>query len=467
MSLNNKEIDLILSELKLENYFIQKVIQPSFNSFVLYLYNRAPLTLYICLEPRECRLHSTQKKILKYEKPLRFAELMKARVCGAKIVRAEQINSERIIRFLLSAHGINYNLYIRLWSNAANIVLTDENGGIIDALYRRPSREEISGGKFNIPPFSEKNKSFSIREYDTTLSFNEAIEKIYSENSEKLSSTALLQEAEKIYGCKIEKIKRANEKLKKKREEFLDAGRLKHTADIILANIHLLKKGMDYADITDYENGERPLKIKLNPLKTPQENAAVYYEQYKKAVSGLDALTEDISRGEKEIQILQSRLETLKTEKNPFLIQKYLQKEKQPEQQRIKNTKNIPGLHFIFKGWNIFAGRTAAENDELLRHHTKGSDIWLHTRDYSGGYVFIKAQAKKTVPLDILIAAGNLAVFYSKARKNGEADIYKAEVKNLRRAKNAPKGTVLPSNEKNLFIKLDKKILAHLEECKI
>lgn len=470
MSLNNKEIDLILSELKLEDFFIQKVSQPSFNTLVLYLYKREPLTLYICLEPGECRLHSSHKKIPKHEKPMRFVELLKSRICGARILQARQINGERIVSLLLSARGETYNLYIRLWSNAANIILTDSADNILDALYRRPKKGEISGGRFEIPPVKNSSensvKEFSVRSYNEDLSFNEAIEKIYSETSEKLSRTALLQEAEKIYGGKIEKIKRANVKLKKKREEFLNAENLKHIGNLILTNLHSIKKGADYAELNDYENGGRLLKIKLEPLKTPQENAAVYYGQYKKAVSGLQALTEDIEAGEKEIEVLKNRFEELQKEENLILLQRMLQKEKQPEQQRGKNEKNIPGLRFIFRGWTILAGRTAAENDELLRRHTRGSDVWLHTRDYAGGYVFIKAKTKQSIPLEILIAAGNLAVFYSKARKNGEADLYKTEVKNLRRAKNAPKGTVLPSNEKNIFVKLDKKILAQLEECK-
>ena len=92
--------------------------------------------------------------------------------------------------------------------------------------------------------------------------------------------------------------------------------------------------------------------------------------------------------------------------------------------------------------------------------------MWMHTRDYSGGYVFIKNRNGKTIPLDILLNAGNLAVYHSKARKNGSADLYYTQVKHLRRAKNAPKGTVLPTNEKNLSIKLENSRLKIMEEAK-
>ena len=90
--------------------------------------------------------------------------------------------------------------------------------------------------------------------------------------------------------------------------------------------------------------------------------------------------------------------------------------------------------------------------------------MWLHTRDFSGGYVFIKARPGKTVPLDILLYAGNLAVYHSKARRNGQADLYYTEVKYLRRAKDGPKGLVLPTHEKNLHIKLDEEKLRTLDD---
>ena len=92
--------------------------------------------------------------------------------------------------------------------------------------------------------------------------------------------------------------------------------------------------------------------------------------------------------------------------------------------------------------------------------------MWLHTRDWPGGYVFIRNRKGKSVPLDLLLDAGNLALFYSKGRKSGTADLYYTQVKHLRRAKNAPKGTVLPSNEKNLTVTLDPARLKALETCR-
>jgi predicted ribosome quality control (RQC) complex YloA/Tae2 family protein len=81
--------------------------------------------------------------------------------------------------------------------------------------------------------------------------------------------------------------------------------------------------------------------------------------------------------------------------------------------------------------------------------------------------VFIKQRSGKTVPLEILLDAGNLAVFYSKGRNNGEGDLFYTHVKYLRRAKNGPKGLVIPTQEKNLHIKLEDTRLRALEGCRV
>jgi len=90
-----------------------------------------------------------------------------------------------------------------------------------------------------------------------------------------------------------------------------------------------------------------------------------------------------------------------------------------------------------------------------LRRHARGNDVWLHTRDYPGAYVFVKVIPGKSIPLDTLLDAGNLAVYYSKARSSGYAELYYTRVKYLRRPREGKKGLVLPTQERNLSVKLD------------
>jgi predicted ribosome quality control (RQC) complex YloA/Tae2 family protein len=87
-------------------------------------------------------------------------------------------------------------------------------------------------------------------------------------------------------------------------------------------------------------------------------------------------------------------------------------------------------------------------------------------RDFAGSYVFIKQRSGKTVPLPILLDAANLALFYSKGRNSGRGELFYTQVKYLRRAKNGPKGLVIPTQEKNLSVTLDDSRLKELEGCR-
>lgn len=470
MSLNWKEIDCILEELELEGSFIQQIVQPSYDTIAFHTYkNGQSKTILVCLAAGACRIHQTWAAVPKNNKPLRFMEFLKARIKGARINSICQLGQERIIKLELSHCGQEFLLYIRLWSNAANMILTDTNHLVLDTFYRRPKKDEVSGGIFQEPRLEPKSqgdtaKEWQVRSFDQlpdweNLSFNQKVEQWYGEHAGQLSLEALLEQAEKFYNSRHSKMEAALHRLEKKRDEFLQNQQWKHYGDLILTYGHLIDGSQDYLECEDYESGAR-IRIKIDPKKNAQENASSYYNTYKKTVSGLADLEHDIQRAKKELLDLEATYQQLCREPNPLRLQQMLRKQTTPKQQVEKKR---PGLSYQVEGWTILVGRTAAENDELLRRHVKGLDMWFHTRDYAGGYVFVKNRPGKTIPLSIMLCAGNLAVYHSKARKAAKADLYYTQVKHLRRAKDGPKGLVLPSQEKNLLVQLDKEILQKLE----
>ena len=470
MSLNWKEINCILEELELDGSFIQQIVQPSYDTIAFHTYkNGQSKTILICLAAGACRIHQTWSAVPKNNKPLRFMEFLKARIKGARINSICQLGQERIIKLELSHCGQEFLLYIRLWSNAANMILTDTNHVVLDTFYRRPKKDEVSGGTFQEPSLQPKaqgdtQKDWQVRSFDQlpdweNLSFNQKVEQWYGEHAGQLSLEALLEQAEKFYNSRHSKMEAALHRLEKKRDDFLQNQQWKHYGDLILTYGHLIDGSQDYLECEDYESRAR-IRIKIDPKKNAQENASSYYNTYKKTVSGLADLEHDIQKAKKELLDLEATYQQLCREPNPLRLQQMLRKQTTPKQQVGKKR---PGLSYQVEGWTILVGRTATENDELLRRHVKGLDMWFHTRDYAGGYVFVKNRPGKTIPLSIMLCAGNLAVYHSKARKAGKADLYYTQVKHLRRAKNGPKGLVLPSQEKNLLVQLDKEILQKLE----
>lgn len=467
MSLNCTEINKVISELDLNGSFIQDIVQPGFDTLALYTYkNGTAKTVIICTAQNGNRINETRKKVPKNDKPLRFMEFLKSRIKGARINSCKQIGLERTVVMELSHSETEvFNLYIRLWNNASNVILCDGDNVILDSMFRRPQKDEVTGKAF-IPPVEDESKyqnaeKWKIREVPPEYkSFNEYIDFVYSESASTLSRDALLEKAEKWYNITKSKRESSLNNLKSKRESFKNAELYKHQGDLILAYGHDIPQNAKFLDCTDYETGKE-IRILLNPNKSLQENAAEYYKNYKKAQSGIEELNHDIEIAENQLLKIDSLYNEILQEKNPVKIEQLLRKDSTPKQQ-IK--KAHPGLDYTINGWYLLVGRDANENDELLRHHVRGDDLWLHVRDFPGGYVFIKNQRNKTVPLDILLDAANLAAYYSKARTSTKVDLYYTHVKYLRRAKNGPKGMVLPTHEKNLCIKVDKERLQKLDK---
>ena len=456
MSLNWKEINLILDELDLKGAQIQSVVQSAYDIMILRLHKKGETKqVLVSLSSGACRINETFRAVPKSDKPLRFAQFLSSRIVNGWITEIDQLGDNRIIRIVVKRSGAGdepsakYRLYIRLWSNAANFIVTGENGKILDVMRRQPKRGEVTGG-FYAPECNEADdkprREFEIRDMPGEGSFNKKIDEYYAEQGGTLSLEALREQARRNCEGSLGRISAALERLREKEKSFANAQQLKIKGDEILSNI-----------------GEGK-----NSAKMAQE----YYEQYKKEKNVLAEIQREIAEGEQEQKEITERLEKLLAETNPLILAKLLKSgvlsgAAHTKTQVSKKEKSRPGLTFKRGDWQIIVGRDANENDELLRRHVKGNDLWLHARDYHGSYVFIRQRAGKTVPLDILLDAGNLAIFYSKGRNNGAGDLFYTQVKYLRRAKDGPKGLVIPTQEKNLHVKLDETRLRVLEGCKV
>ena len=484
MSLNWKEINLILSELDLPGHQIQRATQSAYDVLSLQLYGkRGPKNLLIALSPGACRIHETFRATPKSDRPLRFAEFCKSRLVNGWIEEAEQLGDNRIVRLRIRQGQSRYRLYARLWSNAANVVVTDEHALILDAMRRLPRRGEVSGGHYEpeaeppgTPSVSGESgrREYTVREFSPAdlsgaalgedASFNARVDAYYAQHGGALSLEALREQARRNFEGRAGKLKAALDRLREKAEEFDAADRLKEYGDIIMANLGAIKTGDPWLEAENFYTGET-VRIRLDPRKSPAAQGELYYSQYRKAKSGLADLRAEIAAGERELQALEASLAKYMEETNPLALYRLLRNrgEKPPS----RTDAGRPGLAFRRGDWLIMVGRDAAENDELLRRHVKGNDLWLHARDYPGSYVFVKQRPGKTVPLDILLDAGSLAIFYSKGRNNGEGDLFYTPVKYLRRVRNGPRGLVTPSREKNLHVKVEDSRLRELERCKI
>ncbi|WKC77910.1 NFACT family protein [Borreliella turdi] len=469
MSLNYVEINTLIKEIPLTNSLIKKIIQPDYKNLILEIYNKIDkkkIKILISLNPSTTRLHITKKNFKNNALKLRFSDFLKSKIQNGKIIKAFQMKNERIISLEILKKEIII-LFIKLWPSSPNIIATTPNFKILDVYYRRPKIKETTGEIFlKAKEIHESNKISDKKimglkeEYNNAsyTSYSEFLENYYESLSNQIKKTNIKELLIQKYEKELIVLEKRIESLKKQIKLIANIENEKEKGELILLNINKIQKGIKEITLLNYK--EEKIKISLNQALSLKENALQYFKIYKKNKNSFKTIQNQLKDNLDKFNLIQSKITMLK-------IENFIPKEEyHQEETAIKKKEKTPqiGLRVTCRGFEIIIGRNAKENDELLRHYVKGNDYWLHTRDYPGAYVFIKGQKNKTPCLDVLLAAGNLCVFYTKlAKKSGKADLYYTQVKNLRRVKNGKLGLVIPKAEKNLHIKLDETLIKKLK----
>ena len=459
MSLNYKEIELILSESHLDGAKIQGVVQSSFHSVTWELYDRerGRFLFYTEIGTQQSRLHvlSPGAKASKTKKLQRFEQYARKNIEGSVILQCRQLPFDRAVVWELDNHGRRLRVYFRFYSGpGANIIVTDDNDVIQDLLLRRPGRDEMSSEVLKVEIRSSSDREFSVRHWEGR-SFSQYIERTCAQEEAKDLYSTLLKQVQTRMEHDLGRLATSIRSAERTIEQNSGFEKLRYEAELLSANSYLIKRGQDSITVTDWTNGGDSVCLTLDKALTPGANVQAYYDRYQKAKGAYENAVTELERLQNEYSSTESRYLKAMEDSGDEEVNIRRLKSILDKTAPVVQVQQGPGIRTTSGGFQIIAGRNAKENDDLLRHYVKGNDMWMHTRDFPGGYVFIKFRRDKTIPLEVLLDAANIAVLYSKGRNNSSVDLYYTQVKYLRRAKDSKTGLVLPTQEKNLTIKPD------------
>ena len=240
--------------------------------------------------------------------------------------------------------------------------------------------------------------------------------------------------------------------------------------DIVTANLHVMKKGQTSLIADDfYSENKKTREIILDPLKSPQQNAALFYKKYKKSKNAVKTITEQIKKGEMELNYVTSvidqinRVENesdLNEIRNELVLTGYI---KSYKQQKTKEKESAPHRFKSTSGLIIFAGKNNIQNDKLTLKTAARSDIWLHAQKIHGSHVIISCAGSSPDEKTITEAAA-IAAFYSAARTSGKVPIDYTLVKNVKKQPAGRPGAVIYSDFKTILVKPDEELVKRLRE---
>lgn len=214
------------------------------------------------------------------------------------------------------------------------------------------------------------------------------------------------------------------------------------------------------------------LEIPLDPSKTYAENSEQLFRKAKKlhrAVGELQGRVEELEKKAARYAEVGKKIEAAKEDSDLEKNASFFQDEGIPIPEKptgVEEKKASEAKPFLeiqsSDGFTILCGRNQEENRQVTFRESRGSDVWLHVKGIPGAHVVVKAQKNKTVPLNTLLEAAQVCLYYSKIRKGKRAEVDYTPRKNVK----AIKGTlaeVTYTGNKALYLEADpeslKKIL--------
>ncbi len=104
-------------------------------------------------------------------------------------------------------------------------------------------------------------------------------------------------------------------------------------------------------------------------------------------------------------------------------------------------------------GFEVWAGKSSANNDLLTLKYAKPNDLWFHARGSSGSHVVLRTGTGKGEPgKRACEQAAAIAAYYSRMKTAGTVPVAMTLRKYVRKPKGSPPGTVTIERERVLFV---------------
>jgi predicted ribosome quality control (RQC) complex YloA/Tae2 family protein len=442
--------------------------------------------LLLSAHPQRARAHLSSISRENPQTPPMFCMLLRKHLTNGRFAGLYQSAQERVLHFYWDAAdemGIisRKTLVIEMIGRHSNIILVDAEGRIIDCLRRvdpdmSPERPVLPGLFYRDPP--SRGVPPAERRMVWEGSVSEYLDRLYTQCD---LEEQLKQKASSLTKSAKNNKKRVERKIGILYQELHDASNREHLrekADLLMANLHRIERGAETVEVEDFYHDNAPLAIRLDPTKTPQQNAAALYKSYAKMKTAETVILPQIERAEADAVYWESVLEQLSRVTNRSDLD-----EIRDEIAPVRNAKNpsrsvkiAQPMRFRSTEGVIFrAGRNNRQNDLLTMKMADRNDIWLHTQKIPGCHVIIEqrqrdvasdgVRGRKTedgVGEQTLYEAAVVAAWFSSAKTSPKVPVDYTAVKYVKKPLGAKPGMVIYDKFKTLLVEPNEELVERL-----
>jgi len=282
-----------------------------------------------------------------------------------------------------------------------------------------------------------------------------------------------LETLKRLINKELSNLEKAHPALGEADETIYNAMKMKQIATALrTCNSEQIQSRVRSITITIQPGGMEE-EVLLNPKLSLIENAALFEKKAGKLLQKSELKKKGEEDYSKKYELLRASLNRLKQIspdqfRNQDMISLIAEIQKsiliQPEKSdSIVIRPSTSYRYFVWNGWEIFAGKTDEQNDELSTRFTGQRDLWFHAAHCPGSHVVLKCPTHSPRPgQDIIEKAALVAAWFSKSRNAPSVEVHHTEGRFVHKRRNAPKGEVIlekfstirvrPRNPDELFI---------------
>ena len=250
--------------------------------------------------------------------------------------------------------------------------------------------------------------------------------------------------------------------------ETQNRDKLRIQGDLITANLYRMERGRSRLECENFYENNAPVTVPLDPLLTPQQNAAKYYKRYAKAKTAEKYLREQMDLAKRDLHYLESVLAEIgqaETEADFLDIRSELREagflKKQGKKEKARPA--APRAFRTSSGLRVLVGRNNRQNDKLTLKDADRRDLWLHTQKIHGSHVILRCAGRAPSEEDIAEAA-MLAAWFSQARESAGVPVDYTEVRNVKKPAGGRPGMVLYTTYRTVNVTPEEAAVERLRE---
>ncbi len=412
------------------------------------------------------RLHLVSKKPPAVHALSKFVQYLKSRVTGAVVSSIGLLNEDRIVEICFAKAGAECRLVVELTGSSANLILTDASYAILSvhhpvAFAENASRPLVPGLQYVSPAKRPRGTvpmdktldaatQASLPTDDADRVFNRAAEDFYERLIEQRHTAALRSRLSSVIRQALSKTERRSAALSEDLRSADRADEYREAGELILSHLRKLATGMKHADLAGYDG--RTITVRLDPQRSPVQNAERYFKKYKKAKAGLDIISTRLHQSREEASYLKSLSIALEHAQDSnalaqiqaeLVAQRYLMQPENGANAGRSEPRAEPFRKILYLGWEVLVGKSASGNDYITMKLARPDDLWLHAEGMPGSHVLIRNPGRADIPEEVFMKAAALAAFYSKGRKAAKVPVTYTRARFVKKPRGAKPGLVM------------------------